>query len=124
MWLYGDGGCGIQYVIAKDTECRIIIIARHFVTVECGFAVTVMRITLYVLYTVRQLETRAVAVGQLPAPGPWCCRSGESASRVWKERTPTRKNSHPLLDSIYIYSPHVSEEPISFSTTIRLRVPF
>ena len=64
----GAGACGIQYVIAKDTKCRIIIIARHFVTVECGFAATVMRITLYVLYSVRQLET--------PRPA-WCdCRPG------------------------------------------------
>ena len=94
MRLYGDGGCGIQYVIAKDTKCRIIIIARHFVTVECGFAVTVMRITLYILYTVRQLETprpawRDCRPGARGGPGSARVQAGPDKKRKGAGKTAT-----------------------------------
>ena len=88
MWLMGAGACGIQYVIAKDTKCRIIIIARHFVTAECGFAVTVMRIALYILYSVRQLETGRGARGSYPGAG----RVAAGAERVQAE---SGKNAPP-----------------------------
>ena len=74
----GAGDCGIQYVIAKDTKCRIIIIARHFGTVECGSPGSIWWKAEYILYCVCQSRT----------PRPWWrsyrpgARGGLGSARV------------------------------------------
>ena len=58
----------------------------------------------------------ARGAGQLSRRGARGCRFGESASRVWKERTPSRKKDGWFLDSIYIYITHVSEYRLKFTS--------